>query len=69
MPESTIIIIDTSDYMRNGDYSPIRMDAQIEAVQSITTGRLRKNPENQVGFVAAGSESFESQNIARWLTE
>ncbi|BFU20018.1 proteasome regulatory subunit, putative [Entamoeba histolytica HM-1:IMSS-B] len=57
MPEATIIIIDTSDYMRNGDYTPSRMEAQIEAVQAITSGRLRKNPENHVGFIAAGSES------------
>ncbi|KAL7722989.1 Proteasome regulatory subunit [Entamoeba marina] len=57
MPESTIIILDTSDFMRNGDYTPTRMEAQIEAVQAIASGRLRKNPENHVGFIASGTES------------
>nr|BAN42073.1 26S proteasome regulatory subunit RPN10, putative [Entamoeba invadens] len=57
MPECVVCVIDTSGYMNNGDYNPSRMEAQIEAVQSITTVKLQKNPENYVGSIAAGSES------------
>ena len=58
MPESKIIIIDTSDYMRNGDYSPSRYEAEIEVVQSLATGRLRVNPENLIGVISSGKETF-----------
>lgn len=57
MPEATIIIIDTSDYMHNGDYSPSRQESQLECVHAIINGRLSRNPENVVGLLSSGSKS------------
>ncbi|KRZ26694.1 26S proteasome non-ATPase regulatory subunit 4, partial [Trichinella pseudospiralis] len=52
MHESTIICVDSSDYMRNGDYFPNRLQAEIEAITLIVQCKLRSNPENQVGVLA-----------------
>ncbi|KRZ19182.1 26S proteasome non-ATPase regulatory subunit 4 [Trichinella zimbabwensis] len=44
--------VDSSDYMRNGDYFPNRLQAEIEAITLIVQCKLRSNPENQVGVLA-----------------
>lgn len=49
--ESTIICVDNSEYMRNGDYMPNRLQAQQDAVNTICRFKLRSNPENNVGLV------------------
>ncbi|KRX68392.1 26S proteasome non-ATPase regulatory subunit 4 [Trichinella sp. T9] len=45
-------VVDSSDYMRNGDYFPTRLLAEIEAITLIVQCKLRSNPENQVGVLA-----------------
>ncbi|TKR93890.1 hypothetical protein L596_008263 [Steinernema carpocapsae] len=50
--ESTMICVDNSDYMRNGDYVPTRMQSQQEAANLIMQCKLRKNPENAVGLLS-----------------
>ncbi|KAK0425606.1 hypothetical protein QR680_009285 [Steinernema hermaphroditum] len=50
--ESTMICIDNSDYMRNGDFAPTRMQSQQEAANLILQCKLRNNPENAVGLIA-----------------
>ncbi|XP_050691038.1 26S proteasome non-ATPase regulatory subunit 4-like isoform X2 [Eriocheir sinensis] len=49
--ESTIICVDNSEYMRNGDYMPTRLQAQQDAVNTICRFKLRSNPENNVGLL------------------
>jgi len=49
--ESTIICVDNSEYMRNGDYVPTRLQAQQDAVNTICRFKLRSNPENNVGLL------------------
>uniref|UniRef100_A0A1I7ZL13 26S proteasome non-ATPase regulatory subunit 4 n=1 Tax=Steinernema glaseri TaxID=37863 RepID=A0A1I7ZL13_9BILA len=49
--ESTMICIDNSDYMRNGDFAPTRMQSQQEAANLILQCKLRNNPENAVGLI------------------
>lgn len=49
--ESTIICVDNSEYMRNGDYIPTRLQAQQDAVNTICRFKLRSNPENNVGLL------------------
>ncbi|KAK3866835.1 hypothetical protein Pcinc_027658 [Petrolisthes cinctipes] len=49
--ESTIICVDNSEYMRNGDYVPTRLQAQQDAVNTICKFKLRSNPENNVGLL------------------
>lgn len=49
--ESTIVCVDNSNYMRNGDYYPNRLTAEIDAVNLICNTKTRSNPENNVGLV------------------
>lgn len=49
--ESTIICIDNSDFMRDGDFIPTRMQAQQDAVSLIFHAKTRSNPENNVGLL------------------
>lgn len=50
--ESTIICVDNSDYMRNGDFVPSRMQAQFDAVNMVSLAKTKANPENNVGLLS-----------------
>jgi len=50
--ESTILCVDNSEYMRNGDFLPTRLQAQQDAVGMITQAKLRSNPESNVGLLS-----------------
>ncbi|XP_044488960.1 26S proteasome non-ATPase regulatory subunit 4 homolog isoform X2 [Mangifera indica] len=49
--EATMICIDNSEWMRNGDYSPSRLRAQSDAVSLICGAKTQSNPENTVGIL------------------
>ncbi|XP_049937789.1 26S proteasome non-ATPase regulatory subunit 4 [Schistocerca serialis cubense] len=49
--ESTMICVDNSDYMRNGDFVPTRLQAQQDAVNLVCHSKIRSNPENNVGLL------------------
>ncbi|XP_052772323.1 26S proteasome non-ATPase regulatory subunit 4-like [Mya arenaria] len=49
--ESTIVCVDNSDYMRNGDFVPTRLQAQQDAVNLVCHSKTRSNPENNVGLI------------------
>ncbi|XP_010920149.1 26S proteasome non-ATPase regulatory subunit 4 homolog isoform X2 [Elaeis guineensis] len=49
--EATMICIDNSEWMRNGDYSPTRFQAQADAVNLICGAKTQSNPENTVGVL------------------
>ncbi|XP_033322381.1 regulatory particle non-ATPase 10 [Megalopta genalis] len=49
--ESTMICVDNSDYMRNGDFLPTRLQAQQDAVNLVCHSKSRSNPENNVGLI------------------
>ncbi|KAI9469202.1 proteasome regulatory particle base subunit rpn10 [Coemansia sp. RSA 1290] len=54
--EATVLIIDNSEWSRNGDYMPNRYDAQVDAVRYLFNVKTADNPENTVGVIAsAGS--------------
>lgn len=46
-----MICIDNSEWMRNGDYSPSRFQAQADAVNLICGAKTQANPENTVGIL------------------
>lgn len=46
-----MICIDNSEWMRNGDYSPNRFQAQADAVNIICGAKTQSNPENTVGVL------------------
>ncbi|OAF67811.1 26S proteasome regulatory subunit RPN10 [Intoshia linei] len=49
--ESTVICLDTSDYLRNGDFTPNRMAAQIDASMMLCQSKMNGNPENNIGLL------------------
>ncbi|KAJ1755543.1 proteasome regulatory particle base subunit rpn10 [Coemansia sp. RSA 2523] len=55
--EATVIIIDNSEWSRNGDYMPTRYDAQVDAVRYLFNVKTSDNPENTVGVIANGGSS------------
>ncbi|KAJ3682589.1 hypothetical protein LUZ60_015162 [Juncus effusus] len=49
--EATMICLDNSEWMRNGDYTPNRFQAQADAVNLICGAKTTSNPENTVGVM------------------
>uniref|UniRef100_A0A7C9FLP8 26S proteasome non-ATPase regulatory subunit 4 homolog n=2 Tax=Opuntia streptacantha TaxID=393608 RepID=A0A7C9FLP8_OPUST len=49
--EATMICIDNSDWMRNGDYPSNRFQAQADAINLICGAKTQSNPENTVGIL------------------
>lgn len=47
--------MDNSEFMRNGDFLPTRLQAQQEAVGRVCSAKTRSNPENNVGLVTMSS--------------
>jgi len=58
--ESTMICVDDSDYMRNGDCVPTRMAAMQDAVNIVCQVKTRSNPENNVGLLTLASSEVLS---------
>ncbi|KAM7265057.1 hypothetical protein ACFE04_002740 [Oxalis oulophora] len=55
--EATMICIDNSEWMRNGDYSPTRFQAQADAINLICGAKTQSNPENTVGVLTMAGKS------------
>jgi 26S proteasome regulatory subunit N10 len=50
------MVIDNSEYMRNGDYQPTRFDAQADAVNTVFQTKTDANPENTVGIMTMANK-------------
>ncbi|KAJ7584651.1 hypothetical protein C8J56DRAFT_1166669 [Mycena floridula] len=57
--EATMMIIDNSEFMRNGDYSPSRFEAQSDAVNTVFQTKIDSNPENTVGVMTMAGKGPE----------
>ncbi|TFK35036.1 hypothetical protein BDQ12DRAFT_688682 [Crucibulum laeve] len=57
--EATMMIIDNSEYMRNGDYQPTRFNAQSDAVNTVFQTKIDSNPENTVGVMTMAGKGPE----------
>ncbi|KAF7995383.1 hypothetical protein HCN44_006490 [Aphidius gifuensis] len=67
--ESTMICVDNSDYMRNGDFLPTRLQAQQDAVNLVCHSKTRSNPENNVGLITlAKNDASSSVEVLATLT-
>lgn len=53
--ESTIVCVDNSEYMRNGDFIPSRLQAQQDAVDLVCHTKTSSNAENNVGLITFSS--------------
>jgi len=49
--EATYIIIDSSEHMRNGDFSPNRFEAQLETINLLANAKTSGHPESTVGLM------------------
>ncbi|OAD80389.1 hypothetical protein PHYBLDRAFT_153870 [Phycomyces blakesleeanus NRRL 1555(-)] len=57
--EASMIVVDNSEWMRNGDYSPTRLVAQNEAVNLVFSSKTQANPESTVGLMTMAGKSPE----------
>ena len=61
--EATVVCVDNSDFMINGDYKPTRLQAQAEAVNLLAGAKTGSNPENTVGVLSlAGARGPKVRN-------
>lgn len=49
--EATLICVDNSEWMRNGDFVPSRLQVQDDAVNAVCRMKTRQNVENSVGLL------------------
>jgi 26S proteasome regulatory subunit N10 len=56
--ESCMILLDNSQFMRNGDYTPSRLAAQIDAANLLVSHKTQSNPESTVGIIAMNGGCF-----------
>ena len=56
--EATMLIIDNSEYMRNGDYHPTRFEAQADAVNVVFQTKIDSNAESTVGIMTMAGKGY-----------
>lgn len=61
--ESCMILLDNSQYMRNGDYIPTRLAAQTDAANLLITHKTQSNPESTVGVIAMNGGCFTNDGV------
>ncbi|KAJ9448973.1 26S proteasome non-ATPase regulatory subunit 4-like protein [Diplonema papillatum] len=54
--EATYICIDNSESMRNGDFTPNRLQAVTNACHLLCGAKTQRNPENEVGFLTMADD-------------
>jgi len=54
-----MLVLDNSEWMRNGDYTPTRLEAQKDAVNLIFDSKTNSNPENTVGLLTMAGKGPE----------
>ncbi|CAO1634162.1 unnamed protein product [Parajaminaea phylloscopi] len=57
MLEATMIVLDDSEWMRNGDFPPTRWDAQVDASRILFDAKVGSNPESKVGLMTMAGRS------------
>ena len=64
-----MILLDCSEYMRNGDYTPTRLEAQVDAANLLAGAKTQAHPESTVG-ISAGHKVLLSptDNVGKILS-
>lgn len=57
-----MICLDNSEFMRNGDYAPTRLQAQTETVNYIINAKIQGNQETTCGVLSMAGERIESHS-------
>eukprot|EP00163_Fabomonas_tropica_P018175 TRINITY_DN3241_c0_g1_i1.p1 TRINITY_DN3241_c0_g1~~TRINITY_DN3241_c0_g1_i1.p1 ORF type:complete len:412 (+),score=172.77 TRINITY_DN3241_c0_g1_i1:182-1417(+) len=60
--------LDNSEWMRNGDYLPSRVDAQNDAVNILCSAKTQQNPENTVGLMSMAGKGHNVPEVMITLT-
>lgn len=50
--EAVVIVMDNSEFNRNGDFAPSRWESQQDAANNICDVKLNQNPENTLGIMS-----------------
>ncbi|TMW65053.1 hypothetical protein Poli38472_009220 [Pythium oligandrum] len=71
--ESTMICLDNSEWMRNGDYIPSRLEAQHDAANLLCGAKTQSNPESTVGILTMAGKGVQvlaspTENMGTLLT-
>ncbi|EDO16851.1 hypothetical protein Kpol_1024p3 [Vanderwaltozyma polyspora DSM 70294] len=51
--EATVLIVDNSEYSRNGDFPTTRFEAQMDSVEFIFQAKRNSNPENTLALISS----------------
>ena len=51
--EATVFVLDNSDWMRNGDYTPTRLEAALDCVTMLFNAKTNSNPENTCALISS----------------
>jgi 26S proteasome regulatory subunit N10 len=54
MPEACFLCLDTTEFMRNGDYFPNRLMSVQEAANILLSAKMQQNQENTTGYLTFG---------------
>ena len=50
--EAVVLVMDNSEFNRNGDFAPSRWESQQDAANNICDVKLNQNPENTLGIMS-----------------
>jgi len=54
--EAVVVVLDNSEYSRNGDLHPSRWDSELEAINLLSNVVLQSNMESGIGLILAGGK-------------
>ncbi|KAI1826476.1 26S proteasome non-ATPase regulatory subunit 4 [Xylaria intraflava] len=57
--QAVMLLLDSSESSRNGDYAPTRFQAQVDAVNILFDSITQGNPESSVGLMSMGGKGPE----------
>ncbi|KAI1436586.1 von Willebrand factor type A domain-containing protein [Xylaria sp. CBS 124048] len=57
--QAVMLLLDSSESSRNGDYAPTRFEAQVDAVNILFDSITQGNPESSVGLMSMGGKGPE----------
>lgn len=60
---STCSSLDNSEWMRNGDYIPSRLEAQHDAANLLCGTKTQSNPESTVGVLTMAGKRYVSVSV------
>lgn len=52
--EATVVLVDNSEWMRNGDFIPSRLIAQQDAVSLLSNAKTSQHAENTIAIISTG---------------